>query len=439
MIKTLFPMPTSSAPATNPYHILSLDGGGSWALIQIRALQKIFRNDHIPGREVLKHFDLVVANSGGSISAMAMAENCPLSRIIDFYLDEEKRRQVFVELSFWEKGPGRRVIKGLTGVGPKYKTSEKLKGLRQVLEDIGDNYLSQLPQIIGEGSPHFLICTFDYDRERAAFFRSDRRSKAQTHVIAQDRGQQTSSSFEEVTVAQALHASSNAPLNFFDEPAKFDPSSNKPQRRFWDGAVGGYNNPVMAGLTEALCNGIRLEDIRILSIGTGTDFRPLKSAGPAGTGSAHPILCQEPEKQTLGNDIEKMATSILSDPPDAATFTTYTLLSAQRPAGPLRLVRMNPLIQPVKRNHRWELPEGLRPAEFAALVKLDMDAVEQWEVKLVDKFCGLWLEDKVPNQPVRMDSNLVPVLGHGWFSEAREAAAAFVLKAKNEAADPLPV
>jgi uncharacterized protein len=417
-------MPTSLPSSPTPFRILALDGGGSWALIQIRALQRIFRDEYASGHRVLKHFDLVVANSGGSIAAMAMAENWPLSRIVDLYLNERKRRQVFVALSFLERGPGHRLIKSLTGVGPKYRTSDKLQGLRKVLEDIGDAYLSDVPSFIGPGSPHFLIPAFDYDRERVHFFRSDPQSRARTQLVAEDQGLTSAGSFDRVTVAQALHASSNAPLNFFDEPAVFDHQSRKAQPRYWDGAVGGYNNPVMAGLTEALCNGVRLEDIRILSIGTGNDFRPLKAAGSGGIGSSFPILCQEPVKPTLGNDIQKMATSILSDPPDAATFTAYTLLHAQQQASPHRVVRMNPLIQPVRRNNRWELPEGLTEKEFKALVALDLDAVEQGEVLLVNKFCGLWLEDKIPNQPIRIDSDLRPVLGQGWFSEALAAVQA---------------
>jgi hypothetical protein len=48
------------------YRILSLDGGGSWALIQVKALIELFGPDK-PGREILQDFDLVAANSGGSI------------------------------------------------------------------------------------------------------------------------------------------------------------------------------------------------------------------------------------------------------------------------------------------------------------------------------------------------------------------------------------
>lgn len=49
------------------FRILSLDGGGSWALIQVMALQAIY-SENTTGHNVLKDFDLVAANSGGSIT-----------------------------------------------------------------------------------------------------------------------------------------------------------------------------------------------------------------------------------------------------------------------------------------------------------------------------------------------------------------------------------
>jgi len=47
------------------FKILSLDGGGSWALIQARVLLDIYGD--ISGHKILKKFDLAIANSGGSL------------------------------------------------------------------------------------------------------------------------------------------------------------------------------------------------------------------------------------------------------------------------------------------------------------------------------------------------------------------------------------
>ena len=47
------------------FRILSLDGGGVWAVIQVKALIKLYGD--VTGRTVLQDFDLVAGTSGGSI------------------------------------------------------------------------------------------------------------------------------------------------------------------------------------------------------------------------------------------------------------------------------------------------------------------------------------------------------------------------------------
>ena len=64
-------MASSSTRTKAVCRILSLDGGGTWALIQARALEKIY-GESTRGHEVLRKFDYVVANSGGSIVAGAL-------------------------------------------------------------------------------------------------------------------------------------------------------------------------------------------------------------------------------------------------------------------------------------------------------------------------------------------------------------------------------
>ena len=48
------------------YRILSLDGGGAWAVIQAMALIDLYGSDKKCGHEVLGDFDLVAANSGAA-------------------------------------------------------------------------------------------------------------------------------------------------------------------------------------------------------------------------------------------------------------------------------------------------------------------------------------------------------------------------------------
>ncbi len=76
----------------NRYRILSLDGGGSWALIQVKALIELYGLD-TPGREILQDFNLVAANSGGSIVLGCLIENFSLRKILAFFNDEGERKQ----------------------------------------------------------------------------------------------------------------------------------------------------------------------------------------------------------------------------------------------------------------------------------------------------------------------------------------------------------
>src|SRR5256885_1815654 len=51
------------------FRILSLDGGGSWSLLQIMTLIDLYRSGGalLTGHEVLRDFDLVIASGSGSL------------------------------------------------------------------------------------------------------------------------------------------------------------------------------------------------------------------------------------------------------------------------------------------------------------------------------------------------------------------------------------
>ncbi len=388
------------------YRILSLDGGGSWSLIQVRALQEIYGID-FKGRDLLAKFDLVTANSGGSIVAAALIEDYTLAQILDIY-EENNIKKVFVKLPWYKKLHPLQLF----GIGPRYSTSDKLNGLESFFTSVRDEKIHDIPQLISQNpgtKTHFLFTGFDYDRKRAVFFRSNKDSLSGSF-----------SSHKNVKLLEAIHASSNAPINFFDKPAEINDTPFN--RRYWDGAIGAYNNPVLAAVTEALSNKIDPQDIEVLSIGTGSIFLPLKGA------KKYPELVQEIEQATLINDLKKLATSIMDDPPDAASFISYVALRQKLPASlneiPVNdgsLVRLNPLVQPVKNNGEWDLPNnGLNIGEFQQLLNIDMDAIKQSEIDLISTFCEKWIVNNVPNQPIRTNSDLECEIGHNQFIEARD-------------------
>ena len=59
--------------------ILSLDGGGTWAIIQVEALIDLYGRD-ARGHAILSHFDLAVATSGGALVLGGLAADRPRHR-----------------------------------------------------------------------------------------------------------------------------------------------------------------------------------------------------------------------------------------------------------------------------------------------------------------------------------------------------------------------
>lgn len=387
---------------TKTYKILSLDGGGSWALIQAIALADIYGLD-TKGRGILKHFDLAIANSGGSIILAGLVMDMSPKEIFNLFNDEPTRRGIFVDN--WINVPDFR----------KYSTEDKLTGLASAF--------SRYPGITCKVSEinsalkidtEIVICAFNYDRERATFFRSNALSSTASSG---------NNPLKNMTLLQAVHASSTAPVKFFDDPALIPYENPKDgNARFWDGSVGGYNNPVMAGVVESLAKTPKPTDIRALSIGTGNVFLPLGTEGGDSFG-----LYKMPEKPGLLSDIELLARAIINDPPDAASFTAHVVLGGSLPtsSNPVTdgsVVRMNPLVQPIKAADGapfpWELP-GFSVKEFIHLSELGLDAVDQYDVNLIKKLTHHWLAGVANNQPVRMNGEtLACEIGHNKYAKA---------------------
>lgn len=379
------------------FRILSLDGGGSWALIEAMALIDLYSAD-ATGHQVLRDFDMVAANSGGSIVMGGLVENMSLGALLNFFLSEEKRKSVFVE-------------KFHLPDTPKYKTEEKLVGLQAALPLRGGMMLQDsVADILSNNTGkavHLLIAGFDYDFSRSRFFRS---APAKDPVWGDGDPAQ-------VQLAEAIHASTNAPVMFFDKPAEFP---SEPGKRYWDGGITGCNNPVLAGVTEAVVLGQAPGSIAALSLGTGTVYRP-----PAPAGAPASAMFAPRENPGILHDLQKLASSICDDPPDAASFVAHVLTGGSPGLPPpvdSRVVRMSPMVSPMGDvGNGWRLPQGLDEDAFNTLANLSMDAVDQDQALAIQNLASLWLQDKVRNHPIRMDGNLNPELGQGVYSRAKAA------------------
>lgn len=392
----------------NVYKILSLDGGGTWALIQAIALADIY-GLHTAGRQILKNYNLAIANSGGSLVLAGLLVDMTPLEIFNLFNSKALRNIIFDK--HWFHIPGFR----------QYRTESKLSGLLKAFSGKPDIECKVAELNTLNVDTEIVICAYDYDRERAKFFRSNVNSAA-----AGAGG----SGISKVTLIQAIHASSTAPVKYFDDPALIPRKGW--DSRYWDGAVAGYNNPVMAGVIEAIANDpSRRSNIRVLSIGTANTFLPVWTGGLSKPDKAHNGLYKIPQHPCLMHDLSVLAQSIISDPPDAASFIAHTILGGHLPGaggavvrdGPL--VRINPLIQPRGTPNAFSFPVPTNPmikftpADFMRLTKLGLDAVAQEDINCIKRFAAMWLENDITNQAIRADgATLRCEIGHMDYTSA---------------------
>ncbi len=394
------------------FRILSLDGGGPWALLQAMALERLYPG--LDGHAILGRFDLAVANSGGSITLAGLAKGLRPAEIAGMFLDRGWRERIFVRRSLLEKA-GDDALADWSAEG-------KRDGLRAVIDaGLGDPLsgrgLSDVARFVEARTGRairLMIAAYDLDRNRGRFFRSFQ-SELSTETPA-----------FEPSLVDAVHASTHAPVLYFAGCAVVR-DRNRPgdERRFWDGALGGVNNPVLAGVVEARALGET--DIAVLSLGTGSTWRPIAPAADAVNGE---VLAQAASLR-LVDGLRRVAGTILEDPPDNATRDADVLAST---GDQMRVVRLNPLIRPVRDDGidggKWRLPAGyaaMRPGgalghplgAFVALRDMPMDAVAQAQVDLIAALGRSWLGDDIPNQPLRWNPTDGTFLrGHMGFSGA---------------------
>jgi hypothetical protein len=193
-------------------------------------------------------------------------EDLPLSEILNYFKDDNKRRSIFSQTT----KTGDEILEATIHMGPKYSASAKLPAIEQLLPVTGTKTFNGIANaILGPHKvpTHLLIVGFDYDSNRATFFRS-----APAGGASWGEGEPAT-----VTLAEAVHASTNAPVNFFDGPALLPLDID----RYWDGGITGCNNPSLVAVVEAITLGQPPQKIHVLSLGTASVALPLAAPGAA--------------------------------------------------------------------------------------------------------------------------------------------------------------
>ena len=207
------------------FKILALDGGGTRGIYSAQLLASIERDT---GAQVREHFDLIAGTSTGSIIAGAAAAGIPMSSVVNLFEKESPR--IF-----------KRRRLGSFHIRSKYP--------RRSLEEVVRSYVSDLT--LGEVATPLMITSSDISAGGVHVFKSRYlKDLGQPYVRDAD-----------VALSDAILASCAAPTYFDPVPVG--------DFRLADGGLWA-NNPSIIALTEAVAKfGRSVEQLRILSIGTG--------------------------------------------------------------------------------------------------------------------------------------------------------------------------
>jgi patatin-like phospholipase/acyl hydrolase len=211
------------------FRILSIDGGGIKGIYPCHILKYI--DDRIEG-SIYEYFDMVVGTSTGSILSLGIGFDKPLTEMCKLYETEGKTIFNKKRIKYFNKGFFK----------PLY-SSKKLK-----------NYLVQFfgeATKLNESKTRICIPYTDVTNYTASVYKT-RHSSSYVH----DHDQQ---------VWKIALASCSAPIYF---PLFDDPNSKS---LLADGGLWA-NNPSLVGLQEALKLGYSMENIKILSLGTGKNI-----------------------------------------------------------------------------------------------------------------------------------------------------------------------
>jgi patatin-like phospholipase/acyl hydrolase len=226
------------------FKILSLDGGGIRGIFSAAVIKEIAA-ELPPHTNLAQYFDLIAGTSTGGIIAIAVGLGIEPSRIFNLY--DVEGEKIFPP--FWTRNAVMRFARRLRTSLYDHKELERL--LRR---EFGTRQL-------GESTTRLLIPSFVAPHAQVAIFKTD-------HHADYKRDWQT-------PAWEVARATSAAPTFFAGH--RYSGSY------FLDGGLFD-NNPMMLAIVEALhAYDIRLDQIRILSIGTGNKRPTLtRSAAKAG-------------------------------------------------------------------------------------------------------------------------------------------------------------
>lgn len=215
--------------AKGPILILSIDGGGSRGVIPTNILKYIEQHDDI---SIRAEFDFFAGVSTGAMVAAYLARNVgSMQDLASEGYSSEGLSHIFNK-SIWDKMLGRLQNQ------PKYDGINKRAYIEQQLDGVRINDITD---------KHILILAYDFMNRELVTFKNN-------------RGQD---SLYNPLLAEICDAASAA-------PTLYPPVATTAPKRRWliDGALA-TNDPSQCAISEALALGHVLDDIWMVSLGTG--------------------------------------------------------------------------------------------------------------------------------------------------------------------------
>ena len=251
-----------------PFRILSLDGGGIRGVISARILQEVekqLQEQH--GQSIGQYFDMVAGTSTGSLIAAAITVGYTPADMINIY--KNQGLEIFPYHSLLSLKRWKILLKyGLSA--PKFFHDGLMKvvcGLDKFKNSAGE--FLKLSEA-GRKSPDqekpdliLLILAYDAMYRNTTFFTNYHKGKKW---------------FDEQPLWKICVSSASAPT-FFPACELVHTAKDEKIEEVWhfphvDGGVTA-NNPTLCAISHAIELGHKLEDIQVLSIGTGQNKKPL--------------------------------------------------------------------------------------------------------------------------------------------------------------------
>ena len=229
------------------FKILSIDGGGIRGVIPAKILcdleEEAIKKDG-PEARLCDYFDLVCGTSTGGIIAIGIALGMTAKEILNLYM--KNATKIF---------PKKNIITSFTKNTPFYEK----KPLEELLQECYGGCTRNRDNRIPHCRTRLCIPTYDLDKGEVHVFKTD-------HLPQYHRDCH-------VPVVDVALATAAAPVYFSPHTFQYEDIGTTNTNTFTNNIDGGVlaNNPALIGLAEAqYCIGHPLENIEMLSLGTGS-------------------------------------------------------------------------------------------------------------------------------------------------------------------------